>query len=197
MNTIYSIEENEECQFTFEELKSCLTNYVPNDKNIRARLQSHYKDKIIISSSWTYSTIVCLKKCEYNILSNAWYEQRKSNKDDEEYRLLDVAAEILLSDIQSQISDFEQYPVSDKMFDNIDQNVSPKLLYLLRKIILKNRKGNLRPYEVKCSSISHAVISAVRPWSFISPLLLGVSVTLHRKFGSKKMIDICLSLIHI
>lgn len=98
-----------------------MSNYVPNDKIIRARLQSHYKDQIIISSSSSYSTVVCLKNCEYTILSNAWYEQRKSNNDDVEYRLLDAAAETLLSDIQSQISDFEQYSANDKIFDNIDE----------------------------------------------------------------------------
>jgi len=37
-------------------------------------------------------------------------------------------------------------------------------------------------------------MAAVRPRFFISPLHIGLAVTLHRKFGSRKIIDICNSL---
>lgn len=58
---------------------------------------------------------------------------KKTTKTEEDYRLLDTAAKIWLANIHFQIGDFEQYPASDKMFDNIDDTISPKLLYLLKK----------------------------------------------------------------
>lgn len=44
--------------------------------------------------------------------------------------------------------------------------------------------------------IAHGItrIDVVRPRSFLSPLQVGLSVTLHRKFGSEKVIDLCNSL---
>jgi len=45
-------------------------------------------------------------------------------------------------------------------------------------------------------AISHAIMSAVRPRSFVSPLQLGLSVYLHRQFGSKRLLEVlaCLGL---
>lgn len=88
----------------------------------------------------------------------------------------------------------EDYPASNKMFEQIQEFISESLSLFLSEIILNDKKGkarNTRSYETKCTSIDHAIISAVRPRSFISPQHVALAVTLHRKFGSKKVIDIC------
>lgn len=48
--------------------------------------------------------------------------------------------------------------------------------------------------ERKCTSIAHAIISASRPRSFISPLLLGLAVYIHRRYASRELIDILSSM---
>lgn len=69
------------------------------------------------------------------------YQQRNAHKTEEEYRLMDVTTEICLSEILSQIGDFEQYPANYKIFDNIDDTISHYLLFLLAKIILKKQRN--------------------------------------------------------
>lgn len=46
----------------------------------------------------------------------------------------------------------------------------------------------------KAITICHSIITAVRPRSFVSPIQLGTSVSLHRKFGSRNLIDVMCNL---
>lgn len=46
----------------------------------------------------------------------------------------------------------------------------------------------------KSIAIAHSLISACRPRSFISPVLLAISVYIHRKYASRELIDILSSL---
>lgn len=102
-----------------------------------------------------------------------------------------AAADIIRSDIRSITNDFEQYPASDKIFNDLDASIPNSLQLFLEKLILKYKKSSSNYHKMKCTSIGHAIISAVRPKSFLSPLHIGLSVMLYRKFGSKRLIDIC------
>lgn len=77
---------------------------------------------------------------------------------------------------------------------NIDAEVSPKLMLLLEEIILKNKRYNLDDYKRKVTVICHAILNAAQPRSFFSSLQVALSVMLHRKFGSRRIIDIFFSL---
>jgi len=61
---------------------------------------------------------------------------------------------------------------------------------MIEEIILKNKKGKKDNLKLKCSAINHAIMSAMRPRSFSSQLLIGLSVFLYRRYGSKRLIDI-------
>lgn len=69
MEKIYKyIEENDDCQFSIQELKNILsTEYIPDDKTIKSRLSSHYGDNIIFSSKFGSNTIICFKKKHHEI----------------------------------------------------------------------------------------------------------------------------------
>ncbi|GBM97082.1 hypothetical protein AVEN_134369-1 [Araneus ventricosus] len=84
----------------------------------------------------------------------------------------------------------DNYPPSTKLFSNVNTSVPESLSFLMEEIILKNRKGSIEALKRNSTAICHAVWSAVRPRSFISPLVLGVSIHLHRYFGSRRLIDI-------
>ena len=42
----------------------------------------------------------------------------------------------------------------------------------------------------RCNSITHAIISACRPRSFISQVLLSTAAYIHRRYASRELIDI-------
>ncbi|GFS30556.1 uncharacterized protein TNIN_326071 [Trichonephila inaurata madagascariensis] len=59
---------------------------------------------------------------------------------------------------------------------------------------MKNRKGKIANSETKCTSISHAMMAALRERSLSSQLLLSLSVFLHRRYRSERLIDVLNSL---
>lgn len=70
MNTIFDfIEQNDDCQFTLEELKDKVSGHVPDNKTILSRLRNNYGDNIVISCQSSYFTIICFKDKEHDILS--------------------------------------------------------------------------------------------------------------------------------
>ncbi|GFX15136.1 uncharacterized protein TNCV_2480501 [Trichonephila clavipes] len=48
--------------------------------------------------------------------------------------------------------------------------------------------------KTKCTSISHAIMAALRERSFSSQILFNPSVFLHRRYGYKRLIDVLYSL---
>lgn len=53
--------------------------------------------------------------------------------------------------------------------------------------VIKPGKKTDTLYEKKILTIGHAIISTTRPHSFISNVLLGIGVFVHKKFGSKML----------
>lgn len=189
------MENSDDCQFTFSELKATLQEYIPDDKTIKYRLEEHYGNDVIISTKSTSQTLVCLRRSHYDILSEMYKQSAVAgNQEEQKLNALKVAADIIRSDIRSMRNYSEQYPASDKMFDNLDAYIPESLQIFLDELILKYKKTNSRSHKIKCTSIGHAIVCAVRPRSFLSPLHVGLAVTFHRKFGSKRIIDICSNL---
>uniref|UniRef100_A0A2S2R4F9 Uncharacterized protein n=1 Tax=Sipha flava TaxID=143950 RepID=A0A2S2R4F9_9HEMI len=51
MENVFSyIENHEDCQFTLSELKQTLTDYKPDDKTIKIKLEEKYSDRIVITA---------------------------------------------------------------------------------------------------------------------------------------------------
>ena len=55
--------------------------------------------------------------------------------------------------------------------------------------VVKSKIENESAERMKCT-IAHAIISACRPRSFVSILLISISTYIHRKHGSRELIDI-------
>lgn len=104
------------------------------------------------------------------------------------------AAEYILTDIRTTVCENQYYPPSDNMIKELNKYIPESLTFFLKNIIYKGKHTNdaaMKHLETKCTSISHAIMSAVRPRLFLSPVQLALAVTLHRKFGSKQIINIC------
>lgn len=140
------------------------------------------------------------KKKQDLILNEHWYEsQKKKNDDEKDDAVLAAAVKILRKRIDDKkfTNGFSHYEPAEKSFSNINEDIPEDLLKFLEDLIhgkKKPKKSIKDLYFTKISSIAHSIVTACRPKSFYSPLLLAVGVTLHRTFGSKKMISIFNSL---
>lgn len=82
------IESSEECQFAMTDLLKTVTGYVPTAKTIKKRLVEKYGDGIIISTNKKKETIVCVRDTGYQILTNAWYNEKKLDDREETLRIV-------------------------------------------------------------------------------------------------------------
>jgi len=87
--------------------------------------------------------------------------------------------------------DTENYPAPDKFLDNVDEIIPSSLKYFLDLLIAKNKKCDTTEKKWKnlISTMSRCLISAVRPRSFISPIMLGLSSMMHKKHASRTLIN--------
>jgi hypothetical protein len=180
-----------ECQFSLDDLMNLIEgDYRPDVRNVKSRLLKEFGDDVLIVERANKPTIVCFRNTGYKILTDAWYAEKEINPAEERMRIVRTAATIILEDIRSQVYETKQYPASNNFFKDIDTMVPPTLKIFLEDVILKNKKGSLEKWIIKCTALSHSIISAVRPRSFISPLQLGVGAFLYKKFGSRYLLDI-------
>lgn len=73
------IENNDDCQFSLQELKDIGKNPTIDNKTIKRILKLKYGDKIIITEKKGSLTIICFIDNQYDILNKAWYENKKQN----------------------------------------------------------------------------------------------------------------------
>lgn len=100
-----------------------------------------------------------------------------------------AAASIILEDIRSKVYDLEEYPPPDGFFRDVGSDVPETLNTFLESVILTHKKGNVDKWKKKCTSLAHYVISAARLRSFLSPIQIGVSTFIYKKFRSRRLID--------
>jgi len=184
------IENNDDCQFSLQELKGICKNIVPNNRIIKKRLKLKYDNRIIITEKQGKLTIICFIDKQHDVLNKVWYESKKQNIGEERFRILKTSATILREDIQSVMCDTKNYPPPSQMFENINREIPESLTYFLELLILKNKRHKLENLKLICTTIGHCIMAAIRPRSFISSLRLGLSVFFHRRFGSKRLIQI-------
>lgn len=116
----------------------------PTENTIKQRLKVRFFDQILFSSRMDGMTYVNLANNLYDILTDAWYNNRKQTIEEEEKRLIDSASKLIRRKIRSKISRLNEYPASDNIFDKIDEIIPPLLLRFLQNIICKDKKQNAR-----------------------------------------------------
>ncbi|CAG9760299.1 unnamed protein product [Ceutorhynchus assimilis] len=122
-----------------------------------------------------------------SILFNSWYTKKlEKSEADEKLRVVQKAAEIIREDIRAAVYDCSVYPPAEK--SSVLCNI-PKSLDTLLETIMKLKNLENERHDMKKAAIGQAIISACRPRSFISPILLGIGVYVHREFGSRQIVD--------
>lgn len=140
MEKIFSfLENNEDSQFTLNELKEVVSDYLPDNKTIKKKLEEKYGDRIIITTKKTGFTIISFRETHMNILNQAWYE-KKIHPNDERRRLLNTSADILRQDIHTKIYETDFYPPSTSLFNDLDEDIPETLIFFVEKLLLKKTK---------------------------------------------------------
>jgi len=198
------LEENDECQYAFEELKCIFLQLNPdiepyNDTHLKRKMIQRYGNSLHFAELPGKKNVICFSGATSNILSDNWYKNRNSeNEAQEELRVIRTAAAIIRREIKSKSYDCSQFPRIDEIA-NGGADLVPEVLKVLIYEIIQPTSKRQSPEKTKITKqtvdrkttmISHSIISAARPRSFLSPVQLGTGVSLHRKFGSKILIDI-------
>ena len=106
-----------------------------------------------------------------------------------------MAASIIRNDIRLTVYDLGEYQTLEGT-ENGD-TMTPGSLKRFLCILLDPNGQNASVSNRCCTAIAHSIISACRPRSFISPLLLAISMYklyIHRKYASRELIDLLSSL---
>lgn len=189
------LEENEnECQFTLPEILKDFKGYIPTFKTLKARLIKKYGDEIIVTDEKNQNQVICFRNTGYKILTNSWYDSKKSNPQEERLRVIEAAAAIIREDIRSMIYPLDTYPKLDSFLEDVEKDVPESLKLLVRKIVTPKKCKNIEEVNTKAMAISHAVISTTRPRSFLSTIHIGLGALLYKKYGSKDLLDVLSSL---
>ena len=187
------MEESDDCQFTLQELLDVM-HQNPSCKisasYLKTKLQEKYGSDIIITTLHKKTPIVCFRKSGDKLLCNSWYNERLHSEEEERLRIVRTAAAIIKEDIKSQVYDPCNYPSPEGLFNDVENNVPDSLHVLLHELIEKGGKGGIDNKHRVCTAVAHSVLQAVRPRTFVSPILLGVAVYVHRKFGSRLLVHI-------
>ena len=156
---------------------------------MKRKLIAHYKSDIVITELSGKVNVLSRRETSHKLLTDAWYSDRQSDISEERMRVARTAAAIIREDICSSIYDCSIYPILADI-DNLAADQIPETLRVftdnVTKVCQKAPQGIIR----KRSAINHAIVAACRPRSFLSSIQIGTSVYLHRKYGSKHLIDI-------
>lgn len=151
-------------------------------KWLKTKIKERYGDHVTFTEVEGKSTKVCFGNMVDYLITDKWYQNRKSNTIAEADRIVSLAAKIVLNDIRTAKFDCEWYPSTDMIQSTEEsQKWIPSKLQLFLRSICKN--------TLKENSIGQAIVSAARPRSCIAPILFGLGVDVDHVFGSRWLID--------
>lgn len=81
-----------------------------------------YGDNIIITTSRGKKAVVCFKNTGFKVLTNAWYNSKKANEEEERLRIVEAAATIIREDIRSFVYEIDSSPPPNQFMDNVNKS---------------------------------------------------------------------------
>ena len=158
---------------------------------LQEKLVSYYGEDFIVVKNPGRHNIICFKSFANKVLRTQWKEDFLDFADKKE-RIIDMAAMYILDDIRTTFYDLSEYPSFSNWYE-IEDVITPSLVRFLRGIT-KTKSDIQQVSNRQICSIGHALISAARPRSFISSLLLDITTYINQNFASKELINILSSL---
>jgi hypothetical protein len=181
--------EHEDEQITVIELIHKMSEFCGDmaytSVHMKSKLQDYFGDNVIITELNGKRNVITLRKTARVILHEFHQNQSLSDPEQEKRNIIETAANLIKSYIQSIESAKNEYPsVSD--IESIEKNLEylPESLKIFLSSMFSERRC-----LVKLSSIGQAIVQATRPQSLIVPLQIGLAVQMHHTFGSRFLID--------
>jgi len=145
---------------------------------LKEKLTERYGNHIVFAEVRGRKNVICWKKMASYIINTRWYEDRKIDVDDDSERIVITAAKLLKAAIREASYSTDAYPSSTEFAD-----VQSARSWIPR--LLNSFLDHLVHSDIKKAALGHSIVQSVRPKTVISPLMLGLTVSLDHVFGGK------------
>ncbi|KAJ8866255.1 hypothetical protein PR048_032098 [Dryococelus australis] len=153
------LDEQDKDQYSFEELMDQISGAKPDMKWVNVKMVEKYGERIVFSKICKHKMVVCFCDVGEKILNDAWSTSRSNNNLDVCIRVVQTAAAIMRTDIQSWAYDTKSYPPSEEFLNGAE--MVPAMLLAVMDALISKRRRSTEEVAKKGVSISHAMISAV------------------------------------
>jgi hypothetical protein len=196
LKTMNYLEENDDEQITISDLVLKMTeicNHEPYSTTyMKKRLIKHFGSAVVISEINGKSDVVTFKTTASEILHEFYRQPKEEDLSVRKRRVVETAAKLILNDIKSVPTNKEMYPDPNTLSSaTANHEFLPDSLRTFMDTLCKGKNSVIK---IKVSSIGQAIMQAVRPKVFISPLQIGLGIQLHHHFASKYLIDVLYNL---
>lgn len=148
-------------------------------KHMQTLLMSRYGEDVTFADKLGRKTVVSFKDTTKHIINQEWYNNRKKDTSSDSVRIVQTAAQLVATQIRNLEGNMNEYPTTNEMLVGIE-NFVPPLLHVFLSTLIKCEK--------KETSIAQSIVQAARPQSIITPLQLGLAVSLHHEFRSESLL---------
>ena len=182
------LQENDDEQITAVDLVEKMEEYLVDSastaysrNHMKARLQEHFRDQIIITEINGKPNVVTFRSTVANILHDFHAQPKNVDLETEKLNIIRTAS-LIKSDIKLIKTLNDIYPLIETEAET-NANFLPQTLKLLLEGLLASKDG------VKVALVGQAIIQAARPRVILAPLQLGLAVQLYHHFASRFLID--------
>lgn len=188
-------ENSEDSQFSLNELlqnfREKTVVHLPSIKGIKENLKNYFGEDLVMHSGFK-DTILCFVDRRGKQLDPEWYSNKAPTIEDERIRIVEMAAQIIYEDIRVTRYSTQNYNAPSSFLDDVEKDIPKSLKVFLDTLIKKNKRSECevqKKWSKRVATIGHILISCVRPRTFLSSILLGLSSFIHKKFAAKGLLD--------
>ena len=186
------LQENDDEQTTVHDLidkmKECLIDSSSEPYHftyMKDQLKQHFGDAIVITEKNGKANVVTIRSNASKILQEFYCQSKQDNPDTDKLRIIQTAAKLIKSDIQS-VSRAKDIYASCHELSSVEEGIAylPESLHTMLDILFPSKGG-----QIQLASLGQAIMQATRPRVLLAPLQLGLGVQLHHQFASRFLID--------
>jgi hypothetical protein len=146
---------------------------------MKLKLEDRYGSQMFTVGHPGKPGMFCFKGFAEQVVSDKWYFDRANEKLNKEEKVIKQAARLIGCQVREMSYDTDHYPNPEDISLETANLVPPLLKMFIDQLIQDVRKA---------AGISQAIIQACRPRSCIMPILFGLGVEAHRKYGSAQLV---------
>ena len=148
-------------------------------KWLKQKLKDRYKADIFFTDEPGRSNLACFKDMASSILTEKWYQDRKNDVTEESKRVIAAAVKLIKNEVRCTQYSTDVYRSQADIQDTLT-TIPPSLIYFLQLLL---------PTEILQGSIGQCILKALKPRTFIPPLLFALGVAVDHAFGSKWLVN--------